>query len=44
MASRTNYNFKKHQKDLKRKEKAKKKLDRRQGKKDLEEKDVDERS
>jgi len=34
MARRNNYSFKKHDKELKRKKKAKEKLDRRQGKKD----------
>ncbi|MBW2028946.1 MAG: hypothetical protein JRJ31_07705 [Deltaproteobacteria bacterium] len=34
MAKRNNHSFKKHQKELKRKKKAKEKLERRQGKKD----------
>jgi hypothetical protein len=34
MAKRSNHSFKKYQKELKRKKKAKEKLDRRQGKKD----------
>ncbi len=34
MAKRTNYSFKKREKDIKRKKKAKEKLERRQGKKD----------
>ena len=34
MAKRNTYGFKKHDKELKRKKKAKEKLDRRQGKKD----------
>ena len=34
MAKRRAYSFKKHEKELKRKKKAKEKLDRRQGKKD----------
>ncbi len=34
MAKRNTYSFKKHEKELKRKKKAKEKLDRRQGKKD----------
>ena len=34
MAKRQTFSFKKHEKELKRKKKAKEKLDRRQGKKD----------
>ena len=42
MATRSSHSFKKYQKELKRKEKAKEKLDRRQGKKDHATIDVDE--
>ena len=42
MAKRSNHSFKKYQKELKRKKKAKEKLDRRQGKKDQVISDVDE--
>ena len=41
MAKRSSHSFKKYQKELKRKKKAKEKLDRRQGKKDLIKNDVD---
>ena len=41
MAKRTNHSFKKYQKELKRKKKAKEKLDRRQGRKDQAINDVD---
>ena len=42
MAKRSNHSFKKYQKELKRKKKAKEKLDRRQGKKDQAVNDTDE--
>jgi len=42
MAKRNNHSFKKFQKELKRKKKAKEKLARRQGKKDQAVNDVDE--
>ena len=42
MAKRSNHSFIKYQKELKRKKKAKEKLDRRQAKKDLAINDVDE--
>jgi len=42
MAKRSDHSFKKYQKELKRKKKAKEKLDRRQGKKDQAINDVDE--
>ena len=41
MAKRNNHSFKKYQKELKRKKKAKEKLDRRQGKKDVEGEDLE---
>ena len=44
MAKRSNHSFKKYQKELKRKKKAKEKLDRRQGKKDDTITDVDEKT
>jgi hypothetical protein len=43
MAKRNSHSFKKYQKELKRKKKAKEKLARRQGKKDHVENDVDEK-
>ena len=42
MAKRSSHSFKKYEKELKRKKKAKEKLDRRQGKKDQAVNDVDE--
>ena len=42
MAKRSNHSFKKHQKEVKRKKKAKEKLERRKGKKDEAVNDVDE--
>jgi hypothetical protein len=42
MSKRSSHNFKKHQKELKRKKKAKEKLARRQGKKDYAMNGVDE--
>ena len=42
MAKRTNHSFKKHEKELKRKKKAKEKMARRQGKKDEVTNDIDE--
>ena len=42
MAKRNSHSFKKYQKELKQKKKAKEKLDRRQGKKDPAVDDVDE--
>jgi len=42
MAKRSSHSFKKYQKELKRKEKANEKLDRRQGKKDHAINDVEE--
>ena len=42
MAKRSNHSFKKYQKEIKRKKKAKEKLDRRQSKKDQAINDVDE--
>ena len=44
MAKRNTHSFKKYQKELKRKKKAKEKLDRRQGKKDHIKKEVDEQT
>ena len=44
MAKRNSHSFKKYQKELKRKKKAKEKLERRQGKKDNVIKDVDEQN
>ena len=42
MAKRTNHSFKKHEKELKRKKKAKEKMARRQGKKDEATNDIEE--
>ena len=42
MAKRSSHSFKKYQKELKRKKKAKEKLDRRQGRKDQAINDIDE--
>jgi hypothetical protein len=44
MAKRSSHSFKKFQKELERKKKAKEKLDRRQGKKDQAVNDVDEQT
>jgi hypothetical protein len=44
MAKRSSHSFKKYEKELKRKKKAKEKLDRRQGKKDQAVNDVDEQT
>ena len=44
MAKRSAHSFKKYQKELKRKKKAKEKLDRRQGKKEYPVQDVDEQT
>ena len=44
MAKRNSHSFEKYQKELKRKKKAKEKLERRQGKKDNVIKDVDEQN
>lgn len=44
MAKQSRHSFKKYQKELKRKKKAKEKLDRRQGKKDEAINDVDEQT